>query len=88
MRSIFTSSADRRPFIPFTSRLPQRVAAQAYGAGAERLVHVSGIGSPMLPHDRGTSESAAKANWGSGPFVFLLSMFFSENRCPLFRIML
>ena len=42
----------------------------------------------MLPDDRGTSESAAKANWRSGPFVFLLSMFFSENRCPLFRIML
>jgi hypothetical protein len=51
----------------------QRVAAQAHGAGAERLVHVSEIGSPMLPHDRGTFESAAKANWRSGPFVLFVA---------------
>jgi len=45
----------------------QRVAAQTRLAGVERLVHVSGIGALMPPRRPATSESAAKANWRSGP---------------------
>src|SRR6202171_6357090 len=44
----------------------QRVAAQAHRAGVDRLIHISGIGA-NAPHNPGTSESAAKANWRSGP---------------------
>src|SRR6266436_4671426 len=65
MRLAFTSSTDRRLFIPFPSSLPN----------GWRLKHTvpETIGSftfqesaPMPPHNHATSESAAKANWRSG----------------------
>jgi nucleoside-diphosphate-sugar epimerase len=66
MRLAFTSSTDRRHFIPFTSSL----------RNGWRLSHTvpESIGSftslesaPMPLRNHGTSESAAKANWRSGP---------------------
>jgi uncharacterized protein YbjT (DUF2867 family) len=44
----------------------QRVAAQALRAGVDRLIHISGIGADTASQSS-TSESAAKANWRSGP---------------------
>src|ERR1700730_1932212 len=62
----FTSSTEGRLFIPFPSSLLN-------GSRLKHTVPVS-IGSftfqesaPMPPHNHGTSESAAKENWRSGP---------------------
>jgi uncharacterized protein YbjT (DUF2867 family) len=52
MRLAFTSSTGRRPFTPFTSSLPNGVAAQAHLAGVKRLVHVSGIGADAASPSR------------------------------------
>ena len=44
----------------------QRVAAQAHRAGVKNSFTFQ-ESAPMPPHNRGTSESAAKANWRSKP---------------------
>jgi uncharacterized protein YbjT (DUF2867 family) len=57
---------DRRLFIPFTSRLlnGQQFKRTALESNALFTFQES---APMLPHHPATSESAAKANWRSGP---------------------
>ena len=44
----------------------QRVATQALRADVNRLIHIS-KSAPTPLHNHCTSESAAKANWRSGP---------------------
>ena len=66
MRSVCTSNTDSRLFIPCTSNSAQRVADQARRAGAERLAHVSGIGSntsspSLYIRKRGEGELAVRA---------------------------
>ena len=45
----------------------QRVAAQDLRAGVDRLIHISGIGAAIRPHNHGTSESAARPTGGPAP---------------------
>ena len=58
----------------------QRVAAQAHGAGAERLVHVSGIGADATSRSRyirkrGEGELAVRAAFGDALFIRPAVMF-------------
>ena len=80
MRSAFTSSTDRRLFIPFTSSSAQRVAAQALRAGVERLVHISGIGADAASpsryiRKRGEGELAVRAAFADALFIRPAVMF-------------
>ena len=66
MRSVFTSSAGARRFIPCTSRLPNGWQLERAGPEVERLAHLSGIGSDaastsLYIRKRGEGELAVEA---------------------------
>ena len=80
MRSVFTSSTDRRRFIPCTSKLPNGWQLRRSRAGVERLAHVSGIGadaaSPSLYiRKRGEGELAVRAAFADAILIRPAVMF-------------